>query len=140
MRIVAPLIASAITIAALAGCASTGGTTAATGAQPSAVPSSAPSSEPSAAAAPSSAPCTTRACIVADAKTLVGSVDKGNAVLTKMSCRKSTAKKVAPGVYTVHCNASYSDGGIWAGIASVLLEQGKVTWEATSAIRYGEGD
>ena len=138
MRKSAGLIAAAIAIAALTGCASTGGTsgTAAAGA-PSAVPSSAPvaaaSSEPSAVA--STGPCLTKACIVSDVKqSLVGGVAKDESVMTKMACKKSTVKQPAPGVYTVHCTATYSDGTVYAGIASLLVAKSQVTWEVTGEI------
>ena len=137
MKRTSALIAAVVTaaaIAATAGCGSFGSTAAAGGApSSSSVPSSAPSAEAS------SAPCTTKACIVEDAKGMVGTVAKDESVLTKLSCRKSTVKQPTPGVYTVRCTATYSDGSVYAGIASVLISQGKVTWEATSAIDYGSG-
>jgi hypothetical protein len=130
-------VITAAAIAATVGCGSLGSTTAAAGGAPSSAPSSVPSSAPSAEA--SSTPCTTKACIVEDANGLVGTVAKDESVLTKLSCKKSTVKQPTPGVYTVHCTATYSDGSVYAGIASVLITQGKVTWEATSAIDYGSG-
>lgn len=117
----------AIVIAALpaAGCASLG-STAATGA-----PSSAP------VAAASSAPCTTRTCIVVDAKGLKGTVAKDNAVMTKVTCKASTVKQVVTGTYTVHCTIAYSDGMVARGIASVLTGKGEVDWEPTAIISGG---
>jgi hypothetical protein len=128
--------ASLITIAAVvltAGCGSLG-TTAAAG------PSSSAGTPSSAEAAASSAPCTTKACIVTDAESLKGGVAKDNSVMTKITCKKSTVKQVVTGTYTVHCTATYSDGGVWRGIASVLIAKGDVEWEATSAVSYGSGD
>lgn len=119
-----------------AGCGSAS-TTTETGA-PSSEPSAAASSAPVAAA--SSAPCTTKACIVTDAKQLKGTVAKDNAVMTKVTCKSSTVKQVVPGTYTVHCTITYSDGQIWRGIASVLTGKGEVDWEPTSVISYGSGD
>ena len=128
------LIAAALAALALAGCASTTTSTTAAGAPssaPSAVASSAPSAEPS------SGPCTTRACIAQDAQGMVGTVAKDNSVLTKMKCRKATVRQPTPGVYTVHCTATYSDGSVWTGIASVLTSQGRVAWQATGEISGG---
>jgi len=132
------LIASAVAVLALAGCASTGTTqgTAAAGA-PSAAPSAVPSSEPSAEA--SSGPCVTKACIAADAQSLKGTVAKDNSVMTRVACRQSTVKQVVPGTYTIHCVITYSDGAKWHGIASVLTASGEVDWEPTSVISYGGG-
>lgn len=79
----------------------------------------------------------TKACIVQDAKSMVGTVAKDESALTKLSCRKSTVKRPTQGVYTVHCTATYSDGAVCAGIASVLISQGKVTWEPTASSATG---
>jgi hypothetical protein len=130
--------ASLITIAAIAltaGCGSLGstGNTAAAGPSASAA---APSS--SAEAAASSAPCTAKACIVVYAQSLKGGVAKDNAVMTKITCKKSTVKQVVSGTYTVHCTATYSDGMVARGIASVLLAgSGQVEWEPTDIISEG---
>jgi hypothetical protein len=121
----------ALAAVALTGCGSLGTTTAA------GAPSSAPSSEPSVAA--SSGPCTTKACIVADAESLKGTVAKDNSVMTKVTCKQSTVRQVVPGTYTVHCTVSYSDGAKWRGIASVLTAKGDVEWEPTSVVSYGGG-
>jgi len=109
---------------------------------PAAPPSSAPSSEPSSApvAAASSGPCTAKACIVADAEGLKGTVAKDNAVMTKVTCKQSTVKKVVAGTWTVHCTITYSDGMVARGIASVLTAgQGEVDWEPTTIVDYGSG-
>jgi hypothetical protein len=111
---------------------STGSTAAPAAAPPS---SSALASAPSAAASP--APCTTHACVVEDAKGLVGDVAKDESVLTAMSCYESTVKNPDPGVYTVHCLATYSDGSQWDGIASVLISKGQLTWEPTELVSGG---
>jgi len=137
MRRTAGLIASAAALA-LAGCGSAAG--GASG-QPSGNVSmftGQPSSAPAAAA--SSGPCTTKACIVTDAKQLKGTVAKDNAVMTKVTCRKPTVKQVTPGTYTVHCTVTYSDGMVARGIASVLTAgQGEVDWEPTTIVDYGSG-
>lgn len=70
---------------------------------------------------------------------MVGTVAKDNSVLTKMKCRKSTVKQPTPGVYTVHCTATYSDSSAWSGIASVLLKQDRVAWQPTGEISGGSG-
>jgi len=124
------LITATLAALAIAGCASTTTSTTAAGA-PSSAPSAAPSAEPS------SGPCTTRACIAADAQGMTGTVAKDNSVLTKMKCRKATVRQPTPGVYTVHCTATYSDGSVWTGIASVLTSQGRVAWQATGEISGG---
>jgi hypothetical protein len=69
---------------------------------------------------------------VDDAKQLVGSVAKDESVITAMNCHESTVKHAAPGIWTVDCTATYSDGTQVGGIATVLLSQGKITWEPTS--------
>jgi hypothetical protein len=118
-----------------AGCGSLGSTGSTAAAGPSA---SAGTPSSSAAAAPSSAPCTTRACIVVYAESLKGSVAKDNAVMTKITCKKSTVKQVVSGTYTVHCTGTYSDGMVARGIASVLLAgNGQVEWEPTDIISEG---
>lgn len=120
------LIAAA-SLAVLAGCGSLSSTAGA--GQPS---GSAPPQAPA-----SSAPCTTRACIVADAEGLKGTVAKDNSVMTKVTCSASTVKQVVPGTYTVHCTVTYSDGAVWRGIASVLTGKDEVDWEPTTAVSYG---
>jgi Protein of unknown function (DUF2510) len=82
--------------------------------------------------------CTTASCIVTDAKqSLVGVVAKDESVITALSCKQSTVKNPDPGVWTVQCTATYSDGSEWDGIASVLMSQNKVTWEPTSIVSGG---
>jgi len=131
MRRTPGLIATAAIALALSGCVSAGSTTAAAGA-----PSASPSSEPSAAA--SAAPCTTRACIIEDAKgALVGGVAKNESVMTRLSCVKSTVKNPDPGVWTVRCTADYSNGMVAKGVANVLLKSDQVTWSPTDIISYG---
>lgn len=126
------LIAAALAILATAGCASLSSSSSSPAGTPSAAgaPSASALAAPSATASPP--PCTTHACIVQDAKqTLVGAVAKDESVITAMSCRESTVKHAAPGIWTVDCTATYSDGSQVGGIATVLLSQGKVTWEPT---------
>ena len=116
-----------------AGCGSLGTTGSTSAAASSAAPSS-----PAPAAAASSTTCTTKACIVIYAETLKGGVAKDNSVMTKITCKKSTVKQVVSGTYTVHCTATYSDGMVAKGIASVLLAgNGQVEWEATDIISDG---
>jgi hypothetical protein len=135
------LIAAAAVITALSGCASSGG--AASG-QPSGnvTMDTAPAAPASAAAAPSPAgPCTTRACIASDAqKSLVGLVDEENSVVTKASCKAAAVKQASPGIWTATCTATYSDGTVARGIATLLAATEKITWEATDIISDGSGD
>ncbi len=126
----------------LAGCASAGSGSAGGPPPPSGSAASPPAAGPSASALPappsataSPPPCTTHACIVADAKSLVGGVAKDNSVMTALTCYSSTVKNPDPGIYTVSCLATYSDGGQWDGIASVLLAQNQVEWEATEEVQ-----
>ena len=65
---------------------------------------------------------------------------KDNAVMTKVTCKKSTAKQVVTGTYTVHCTITYSDGMVACGIASVLTGKGEVDWEPTTIVSEGSGD
>jgi len=71
---------------------------------------------------------------VDDAKQLVGNTASDGSVITKMSCDQSTVRHAAPGVWTVHCTATYSDGSQWDGIASVLLSKSQVSWQAQSQV------
>jgi hypothetical protein len=129
---IALILAAAL---ALSGCAPRDSGT------PAANPPAAPASASALAAPPSPAsspqPCTTHACIVTDAKGLVGSVARDESVVTAMSCYSSTVKHPAPGVWTVRCVATYSDGSRWGGIASILTSQDKVTWEPTELASGG---
>lgn len=136
-RFVTGTVAAAVIVAVIF--AVLGSTGSGSGTTDAGAPSSAPSSQPSSApvAAASSGPCTSHACITRDAQGMVGTVAKDNSVLTKMKCRKSTVRQPTPGVWTVHCTATYSDGSVWSGIASVLLSQGKVAWQATGEISGG---
>jgi hypothetical protein len=141
MRRTPTLIAAAITVLALAGCASAGSSSGGpppptgTAANPAGSPSAAAPSSPALAAAPSATasppPCTTHSCIAQDAKGLVGAVAQDESVITAMDCYQSTVKHAAPGIWTVDCTATYSDGSQVSGIATVLLSQDKVTWEPT---------
>lgn len=135
------LLALAASLLLLAGCASAGSSSAAGGPPPpiNSAGSPAAAGEPSTAAGSSSAsapPCTTHACVIEDAKSsLVGGVAKDESVMTALTCYSSTVKNPDPGIYTVQCRASYSDGSEWDGIASVLLSQSKVTWEPTEQLQ-----
>ena len=55
--------------------------------------------------------------------------------MTGLHCYQSSVKNPDPGIYTVSCLATYSDGSEWDGIASVLLSQSKVTWEPTQEVQ-----
>jgi len=136
-RLTAPVILAAAL--ALTGCGTVSSlaapaSTPASSAPPAAAPSSsALAAPPSPAASP--APCTSHACIVYDAQGLVGAIAKDESVLTKMDCYQSTVKHAAPGIWTVSCLATYSDGSQWDGIATVLLTSGQVTWEAIEQVQ-----
>ena len=127
------LVAASLTLTA---CSASGSSSATPPTSPASSPSSAAGSPSALAAAPSATPspqpCTSHSCIIDDAKQLVGSVAKDESVITAMSCEESTVKHLAPGIWSVRCTATYSDGSQVAGIATVLLEQGKITWEPTS--------
>ena len=127
------ILASAL---ALAGCASTTTTTvrAPSSAPAAAAPSaSALAAAPSATPSPSEVACTSHSCIAQDAKGLVGAVAQNESVITAMSCEESTVKHLGPGIWTVRCTATYSDGSRVAGTATVLTSQDKVTWEPYGA-------
>lgn len=132
MRLNRTLIAPALVIAAaLSGCASTGT------AQPSG--STGAQSAP-AAAVTSSAPCTTNACVASDAEqSLPGLTDEEHSVVTKATCKASTVKSAASGIWTVTCTATYSDGTRAKGIASILAAQDKIEWEPTDVLSDGSG-
>jgi len=65
----------------------------------------------------------------------VGGVAKDESVMTALTCYPSTVRNPDPGIYTVSCLATYSDGSQWDGIASVLLSQNQVTWQATEQVQ-----
>ena len=101
----------------------------ASSAAPVAATTTAPAPSPS--PSPSEVACTSRACIISDAKQLVGDVAKDESVITAMACEESTVKHLDPGIWSVHCTATYSDGSQVDGIATVLLTSSQVTWEPT---------
>jgi hypothetical protein len=108
----------------LAGCASTGGT-AGTAATTSVGPpvSSAPAAEPSS----SPSDCTTKACIAEELdQSLVGGIDEGDAVATKVKCSPSTVKDEGNGNWDARCTVWYSDHTSATGYGSVDTEQNKV--------------
>ena len=55
--------------------------------------------------------------------------------MTKVSCKKSSVTQVVPGT----CTATYSDGAVGHGTASVLTAKGDVDREPTTAVSYGDG-
>ena len=57
--------------------------------------------------------------------------------MTALTCYSTSVKNPDPGIYTVSCQATYSDGSVWDGIASVLLSQSKVTWEPEEQVSGG---
>ena len=126
MRRPSTLIAAAvISVLLVAGCG---------GVRTAPFSASGPAGPPSSSALASAPPCTTHACIVADAKQLVGTVAADESVITSMTCYVSTVRNPAPGVWTVSCVAGYSDGTQADGIASVLVSQSKITWEPTGIV------
>jgi len=129
---------------ALTGCGTVSSLTAPASHPPSSTaPAAAPSSSALAAPpaptpdpSPSEVDCTSHSCIVQDAKSaLVGAIAKDESVMTALSCQSSTVKHLGPGIWSVHCTATYSDGSVWDGIATVLLGQSQVTWEATEEVQ-----
>ncbi len=137
------LIAAALALTALTGCAGTTTTTVRTPASAPAASAAAAGSPSSAAGSPSTAagspsasaaPCTTHACIAQDAQGLIGGVAKDESVMTALSCQESTVKHLGPGIWSVRCLATYSDGAQWDGIATVLLSSSQVTWEPTQQV------
>ena len=94
---------------------------------------SAIASEVASASAAANAPCTTNACIAETAEqSLPGAVAGDNSVVTRAACYKRTVVHHAEaGDYTVRCRAYYSDGTSVTGLANVLLDQDKVTFQPT---------
>ena len=86
-----------------------------------------------ASASAASQPCATRACIVQDAEqSLPGGIAEDNAVATKAKCYKSTVKHhAAAKTWSVECTVDYTDGTSATGIANLLLDQDKITFEPT---------
>jgi len=128
---------------ALTGCGTVSSLTAPASHPPSSTaPAAAPSSSALAAPpaptpdpSPSEVDCTSHACIISDARSLIGGVAKDESVMTAMSCQDSTVKHLGPGIWSVRCAATYSDGSVWDGIATVLLTSSQVTWEATEQVQ-----
>jgi hypothetical protein len=117
-------------IAATAGCASVTTTSHAPPATHLATPAAATSSTPpSPSPSPSTVPCDAHSCIASDAEQLVGSTASDGSVISKMSCDQSTVHHAAPGVWTVDCTATYTDGSQWYGIATVLISKSQVSWQ-----------
>lgn len=83
----------------------------------------------SAAASPSGEVCYTHSCIVSDAEQMTGTTASDGSVITKMSCDVSTVRHAAPGVFTVGCTATYTDGSQWYGIVSVLTSKSQLSWQ-----------
>ena len=54
--------------------------------------------------------------------------------MTALTCYPTSVKNPDPGIYTVSCQATYSDGSVWDGIASVLLNSNQVTWQPTGQV------
>ena len=126
------LILAAALSAAGCGASSSSTTTTTHTAAPAAAtsaPAAATTPAPTPTPTPSEVACTSHSCIIQDAKSLIGGVAKDESVMTAMSCQSSTVKHLDPGIWSVHCNATSSDGSVWAGIATVLLTSSQVTWQ-----------
>jgi hypothetical protein len=77
----------------------------------------------------SSGPCTSGACIATDIRqSLVNTLDKGDAVFTKMNCDPSSVKEPSSGTYTENCTAAYSDGTTASGTGTVDTSQNETTF------------
>jgi hypothetical protein len=115
-----PLIAAAAFAAVtLAGCGSLGST-------PAAGQPSASAGAPSAAA---TAMCTTHSCIATDLdQSLLGGIDKADAVATKVKCSKTSVKDQGNGTWTAWCDVTYSDGTVSEGTGTVDSSQNEVTF------------
>ena len=94
---------------------------------------SAIASEVASQSAAADAPCTSNACIAETAEqSLPGAVAGDNSVVTRAACYKRTVVHHAEaGDYTVKCRAYYSDGTSVTGLANVLLDQDKITFQPT---------
>lgn len=94
---------------------------------------SAIASEVASQSAAANAPCTTNECIAETAEqSLPGAIAGDNSVVTKAACYKRTVvHHAAAGAYTVKCRVTYSDGTSVTGLANVLLDRDKITFQAT---------
>jgi hypothetical protein len=73
--------------------------------------------------------CTSNSCIVSDLQTsLVGVVDKGDSVMTKVSCQPATVKDQGNGTWTAGCTVTYSNGTTAAGTGTLDNSQDEVTF------------
>lgn len=137
MRRLSALIVLAVS-SLLAGCA-TPGSPAGGPPPPAGSPSAAAAAgSPSAAAgSPSAAapPCTTHACIASDAEqSMVGTAAKDGSVVTKTVCFKSSVRHNPGDTYTVSCDVTYTDGTVWNGLVTILMDSGQVSWQPESEV------
>jgi hypothetical protein len=140
----------AIVVLAITGCASSGGT--APPAEQSSIasavagqgdlaapPSSDVGTEPS-SGIESPAPevtttCTTHSCVVQVAEaSLPGTQAKDGSVMTKAACYSSTVVANPGNTYTVKCDVTYSDGDVWAGFVTWILDGDQVSWEPQTEV------
>lgn len=94
---------------------------------------SAIASEVASQSAAADAPCISNECIAETAEqSLPGAVAGDNSVATSAKCYKRTVvHHVAAATYTVECKVTYSDGTSVTGLANVLIDQGKITFQPT---------
>ena len=66
------------------------------------------------------AECTSHSCLTQEAElTLPGTQAQDGSVITKATCLQSSVKHSAPGIFTVSCEATYTDGSVWQGLATI---------------------
>jgi hypothetical protein len=133
------LIAIAAWSLLLAGCASAGGSSSSS---PSAAVSIAEVQASSSADSPSPstsaqrvAACTSRSCITQEAElTLPGEQSTDGSVITKATCYQSTVKHNPNNIYTVSCDATYTDGSVWSGLATIQPDSDQFSWQPQSEV------
>lgn len=136
MRYAVIVAALACILAAGYGAASPSSTASRTSAPPSTPATTAQAaSTPSPPPSPSEQICYTSSCIASAAQQQTGTVATDGSVITKMSCNASTVRHAAPGVFTVDCTATYSDGSQWYGITSVLTGS-HTSWQLSWQPQY----
>lgn len=146
-----PALALAVIAAATclsAGCSSSGSSTSDAAATPSSQVEAAPSSDvgsaepssgidstdPSSTAAAVAA-CTSHSCLAQEAElTLPGIEAQDGSVITKATCYESSVKHTAPGIFTVRCQATYTDGSVWSGLETLQPGADQSSWQPQTEV------
>ena len=82
--------------------------------------------------------CNASSCVVVTVqKSLTGMVAKDESVITGITCQPGTVRQNPGQTWTVACTATYSDGRVSNGLATIVVSEAKVTWEPTGMVSAG---